>query len=869
LSRRHLHTALAILALFALSACASSKKQNFISRAYHDITARDNGYFNAKLLLAQSSEYLWEGQLEDFSQTLPVYKYGSKEGAQEEQVNLDEVIKKSSIVIQLHKKSKWVDDCYLLIGKANFYKKEYEEAITSFQYIVNQYENGSGDKKKKRKKKKSDEENFMTKISHQPVANEAALWIVKSLIESGKYSDAKTALSVIKGNEKFPESLLDELYATEAHLYWKQKQYPQCIESLSLAAEATKDKALKARYNFILAQLHETQGNFQGSIDAYNEVIRLKPDYVTDFYARLYIATQSMQNFGMSSDNTVNTLKDMLKEDKYREFFPLIYNTLADIELAKKQEEPAIHYLRKGVITGDVDPEEKAISYMKLGDIFYNRSDFKPAFIYYDSSLQTLTREHARRKTVVDRRDGLEELVKALNTIETERRLQYLAGLSEYELELEIDKMIAEDEAERQEFLDGNTGDDDRANNTDGSSFYFYNASLLTKGASEFKLKWGTRSLEDDWRRSDKSSFSEETDLADGSETPEAEDSEIDLNSDKLTREQIISSLPTTEEEMAESINRIAGALYRAGAIYRQKFGENEQATDYFEQNINDFPENPFELQSLYQLYVIFDGSPRQDQYATAILDKYPESLFANIIKDPEYLERQLKKDEEIELYYAATYDLYTGGDLTTASKRLNEADSLFPENPLQPKFDMLKALLLADPSNLDAFAAALQEVIDKHSGNEVADKAKAILQLIGAPDKVEEVSSEDLFKFKGNEEHYAIMMLPGRSKLANDVKNQLSNFNSKNFSLKKLRISSLLFGSDQTLVLIKTFTDAEDGLNYYDFVNDSFDEVFDGIDMEGHEFFIISKANYVQLYKSKELDVYVSFFEQNYISAE
>ena len=360
-----------------MSACASSKKESFISRAYHDITARDNGYFNAKLLLAQSAENLWNSQEEDYSKTLPVFKFGSKDAAQAEQNSLDEVIKKSSIVIQLHKKSKWVDDCYLLIGKANFYERNYDEAITSFQYIINKYEEGP--RKKKKKKKKDDEPGFISQLQHQPVANEAALWIVRSLVEEKKYSDAKTALAVIKGNSKFPEELLDDLYATEAHLYQRQGQTESCINALTLAAEDTKDKALKARYHFILAQLNEQIGNYQQSVDELNQVIKLKPDYVTDFYARLYVATQGMEYFGMSSQKTEGVLKDMLKEDKYKEFFPLIYNTLADIELAGSNTKGAKEYLRMGIKTGDVAPEEKAISYVKLGDIFYDDAEFQPA----------------------------------------------------------------------------------------------------------------------------------------------------------------------------------------------------------------------------------------------------------------------------------------------------------------------------------------------------------------------------------------------------------------------------------------------------------------------------------------------------------
>ncbi len=847
-----------------MSACASSKKESFISRAYHDITARDNGYFNAKLLLAQSAENLWNSQEEDYSKTLPIFKFGTKDAAQGEQSSLDEVIKKSSIVIQLHKKSKWVDDCYLLIGKANFYERNYEEAITSFQYIINKYEEGPRKKKKKKKKKKSDESNFIAQLQHQPVANEAALWIVRSLVEEKKYSDAKTALAVIKGNTKFPEELLDELYATEAHLYQRQGQTESCINALTLAAEGTKDKALKARYHFILAQLNEQLGNYQQSVDELNRVIKLKPDYVTDFYARLYVATQGMQYFGMSSQKTEGILKDMLKEDKYKEFFPLIYNTLADIEIAGNNTKGAKDYLRMGIKTGDVDPEEKAISYVKLGDIYYDAAEFQPAYNSYDSALMSLNREYARHREVMDRRDGLIDLVKALKTIETEKRLQFLAGLNDYALELEIAKMIAEDEAaNQQDFLtDGDQNQNVKPTGS-GTDFYFYNLTLLSRGQSEFKLKWGARKLEDNWRRSDKRSYGEE-DIADNIGTQEPEESDIDLNSDKLTREQIINSLPKSEEALATSNDRIAGALYKAGSIYRQKFSNNKKASEYFDQNINDYPENAFELQSLYQQYVIFDGLPKQDVYRSAILVRYPNSLFANLIRDPNYLQNQLKKDEEVEAFYATTYEYYTAGDLTSLKARLVEADSLYPNNPLQPQFDMLRALSLANSEDTEPFAAALNKVINDHPDHEVADRAKEILKLINKGEEKEEVSG-GVYNYKPKEEHYAIIMLPAKSKDATTVKNKLADFNTKNYNLKKLRISSLLFGNDQTLVLIKTFDASEDAMNYYRFLNQSFSTTFEGIDMGESSFFVVSKSNYVQLYKSKDLDTYVDFFNEFY----
>jgi hypothetical protein len=43
--------------------------------------------------------------------------------------------------------------------------------------------------------------------------------------------------------------------------------------------------------------------------------------------------------------------------------------------------------------------------------------------------------------------------------------------------------------------------------NSSKGEWYFYNASLKSKGASEFKAKWGNRGNVDNWRRSAGMSF--------------------------------------------------------------------------------------------------------------------------------------------------------------------------------------------------------------------------------------------------------------------------------------------------------------------------------------------------------------------------
>lgn len=878
MKRKILHITIAILSLFYLSACSSSKKStknNWVSRSYHDVTARDNGYFNAKLLMAQNEEMLWNSQADNYDEILPVFKYGDQQTVQTMAPSFDEIIKKTSIAIQLHPKSKWVDDSYLLIGKSNFYKGDTEESLTAFQYIISKYSDPKKKKKKsgnKSKKKKADngEKTFSDNFKHQPSYHDASLWIVRTLIADNEFANAQTALSVIKGQKNFPEELYDEMYAVETDLYMQQKQYTSAVEPLTKAIEYTKSKSLRARYNFILSQLYSLQGDYDNAIKSLNTVIALKPDYVTDFYAKLSIAKISMNNYGFSDAETLKTLTEMATSEKYKEFYSLLYYSLAEIELGKKNKEQAITYYNLSVRNGDNDPEQKALSYMRLGDLYYKDVNYVVSYAYYDSCLITLPKTNDRFTQTVDRRDGLKELVQYLDIIENEKRLQYLASLNEWDLAKELDKMLAEQEeaASGQDFLESDVTD--TKEETGSGNFYFYNATLKSKGFTEFKRVWGTRQLEDNWRRADKT-----TQLAEESEKGDVitDEKTVDLNSDKLTREDIIKSLPKTAAQLAVSNEKIAMALYNAGAVYKQRFNQLEEAKTQFKTNVDDYPDNSFELQSLYQLYILETNATVKSDLKNKILNKYPESLFANIIRDPDYLNKQLKKDAAVEEYYTTTLQYYQEGAYNTASARLTAVDSLFKENPYKPKFEMLNALLIASAGDRDGFIDALEKIVAKYPTDEVGVKAKSILMSLGFSDNVvkdtETIDPNTIYTFNGNEEHYFIGVINITGKAATNLKNNLATFNSSNYSLKNLRISSLLLGKEKTLVLVKSFPESASALEYYTSVDANMDNIMTGVEIDDVIFMVISKTNYVQFYKSKDVDAYQLFFEENYSENE
>ena len=148
---KYINKALLILVVFSMaSACTTQKKKSDMSalgELYHNTTAHYNGYFNADELVTASILTLDQQHEDNYTKLLPMYEYVAAENPQAVAPDLDEAIKKVSIVVNLHRYSKWTDDCYLIVGKAQYLKQDYESAEETLRYMANEF---SPEKMKKR-----------------------------------------------------------------------------------------------------------------------------------------------------------------------------------------------------------------------------------------------------------------------------------------------------------------------------------------------------------------------------------------------------------------------------------------------------------------------------------------------------------------------------------------------------------------------------------------------------------------------------------------------------------------------------------------------------------------------------------------------
>jgi hypothetical protein len=151
--KKYLFLTLASCVVFA---CTTTKKRSeaaFIPKLYHNITAEYNGYFNANVLYTEAIDKLNLQHQDNYTQILDLYPYTAADNPKAIAPDMDKGIQKLSIVISLHRISDWVDDSYLLYGKSQYLKQDYEGAKETFEFLTDNY---NPDKKSKKVYTKKD-----------------------------------------------------------------------------------------------------------------------------------------------------------------------------------------------------------------------------------------------------------------------------------------------------------------------------------------------------------------------------------------------------------------------------------------------------------------------------------------------------------------------------------------------------------------------------------------------------------------------------------------------------------------------------------------------------------------------------------------
>lgn len=850
----------------------STKKNRWINRTYHNTTSHYNGYFNARETLKESVKGLESGHQEDFNEILPIFIYGDEATSQSMFGDMDIIYEKCSRVINRHSMSikgkencKWIDDSWLLLGKSHFYKQDYTAAQQTFKFVYRNYPKTHG-------------------------KYEAMLWSARTAIESKDFREADRLMARLEGDKEFPNDLQEEFYAVYADLFLKQEQYEDAIIYLKRCVEVTKKKKEKTRRMFILAQLYQADGDFQQSSGLYAQVIKRNPPYQMAFYARINRALAFDTNTG-NSDEVRAALKKMLRDEKNLEFRDQIYYALAELELAEQNEEEGIDYLVKSTRASVSNNTIKGKAFLKLAEIYFVKPNYESAQLNYDSAVSFLPKEYPNYDRIVGISESLTQLITDINIIHDEDSLQKVAKMSPSERDALIDSKIQDAiDREEQARLDAEQSEfnqlqsqNNQARNFQGGNgeFWPYDPAQIGFGFSEFKRIWGNRKLEDNWRRSNRRSLPNEV-------FEEAANGETSTDTSQTKGRQLsakdkgyyLKNLPITEKQMQASNGRIVDAYYDLGMVYKDQMYDDPKAIQAFEDLVNRFPDNRYEATTYYQLYLLYRKEDtknigKSEYYKGLILSKYENSEYAQLIRDPQYLEKRKNNKSEVLAYYKKTYSYYKQGFYSQTLENCHKAEGLYPGNTLRPKFDFLKALSTGQTSGKIALIAELQEVIKNHGAHEVADESRELLAYLNSQEAREKQDAQksekdaNLYAYDPESKHSVVLLIPAEGSNINKIKIQISDFNKRSFRLDGLKVEAVFLDNQKThMVTIKQFDSAAKAIIYYKaFNNESFR--LRGLNDKDYPFFAISFINTGIFYQDKRVELYQEFFNKNYLKEE
>lgn len=863
-----------MIPLLFLFSC-SIKKNSFTRRAFHNLTCHYNGYWNGDQAYKDGLQSLNNKVVEDYTKVLPVFNYGDEKDVQTINQNMDRAIEKASIMIQRHSMKfsnveyvKWIDDCYLLIGKARLYKREYIGARRSFKFVIAEY-------------------------PENDIKYEAMLWLARTYNQLEEYEKAEpvlTSFAKIMTEENVPLNTRKTFPLVFANYYILQEKYDKAKKYLSQAVNINTKKQLVTRLKFVQAQIFQKEENLSRASELYSQVIKRNPPYEMAFQAKINMAKSFDAESG-NSEQIVKILNKMLRDSKNKEYRDQIYYALAEVALKDNNDTLAINHLRLSVALSTENDYQKSVSSLKVADMYFNIPDYENSQAYYDTAMQSLPKDFPNYEQEKAKAETLSLMVDNLSTIQMQDSLQYLAALNENERSSIIDKIIEDYIEEENQKLEEiriqqqNAQFDEPADNiipgrAAGGKWYFYNPQTLSFGYTEFVKKWGKRKLEDLWMLKNKKSTSfgiqsEELMASDST----ISDSTIIVSNDPKERGFYLQNIPLTPEQIAVSDSLIIESFFMLGKLYKEGLKNNEKAAGTLKELISRYSENKYLLKSYYNLYKIFgeeDNQKQSDFYKNLIVANYPESNYAKVILNPDYYKEINAQKSEAAGLYKKAYQAWLDKEYYIVMSYADYAIDTYEDTALIPKFDYLKALSLGKIEVTDSLIVALRKIVAQYPKSSVKPLAENILAQLTNSNSDKETKKNQKEKalrqspykhHKKKDAHFYVFVI--NTKEVNipvhALKVRVSDFNKENYRLMELNINSILLDDQHQIITVGNFKDDKTALSYLNHISTS-EYVYANMSPETHDSFVISTSNYPIFYREKNVKNYLEFFKKDYL---
>jgi len=900
-----------------------------------------NYYFNANNKVNLVVEKSRIAHKDDYSKLLSFYPYELENTAQQK-MDLDSVIYTCTAGILIHDlRNDWIDNMYLLIGKAYFYRKDFDSAQMTFQFInynlFPRKKHEDDDKvigtsaaaagssisiadKEKRK--------FVQRVMTLPPSrNDALIWLARTSIEQGEYGEAGGLISTLQQDPNLPKRLRNDLDEVASYLFFKQGGFDSSAAHLEKALSNAEDKEDKSRREYLLAQLFEMNHQYDKASVYYLKAAKHTVDPLMDIYARLNNAKMLKGGSIKEMDKTIDNLARMARKDKYDTYRDIMYYAAGQISLQKPDTTLALNYFHKSLKYNDNNLPYKNKVFLQLGDIAFDRKQYRLASALYDS-LQTSDSTLGDRLPQIEaRRAALSKIVEAVTNIEREDSLQRIATMVPTEREDYVKKLLRRLRKEnglKEDKNDVGSGFNDPfsasrqpqdifAGNSPKGEWYFNNGSMKSKGFNEFKSKWGNRANVDNWRRVSVTAANP------NNRTPGISDVKDKTKGnngtpgngpgDDLTYEGLMKNLPLTDEQKVASNEVIATNMFNLGKTYQNELEEYQLAADTYEGYLQRFPNrllNGEVYLGLYYSYLKLGNRSKAEYYKNLLSTKFADSPSGKLLITGSA--SATTKNPAATKVYEHIYDLFIEGNFDAAINEKKTADATYGVNYWTPQLLYIEALYNVKQRNDSVAITGLQNIITLYPNSPLKDKAENVINvlrrraeietyltnlqvtrmtddsvivqndqpIVKAPvtppvvkDSVKKVAApltNGSFTMSVTSPHYVLMILDKVDGVyVNEAKNAIARYNNEKFYGEPIVINKDVLDATRNLLVISSFPDAEAALKYYGKLRNDAKSELSWLPAAKYSFLIITDQNLQLLKTNKDITGYKTLLNTQY----
>ena len=872
-----------ILLIFVLVVGCGTKKNTAYRRFYHRFTSYFNYYFNAQEAYKSGVKQANKSMQYDYTRFLPFCIAGLPDAALSTGGEMDRAQTKCAMLIKSHSltvkpergkealtpKEKafyaqnefnlYARKAWLLIGKARIWSGDFQKAAQAIDFSMMQF-------------------------AGLPEGWEAQLWKARIEMLSGQNLEAKERFATLSVSPYRPKGkeytfLLESMWTD---LLVAEQNYDDAYQHGRIALANAPTRLDRARCRLALAQLAEETKNYNEAFVLYKKVSSSAPNYEMSFNALVRSASLAARVQGKGMERS---LRKLAKDEKNADYLDQIYYALGEMAFAKGDTAGGIDLFKESAKKSLSNNKQKGASHLRVAEYYFAKNNYLQAAAAYDSALTALPESYPRYAEIAKRGAVLGHLAEMQGVVLREDSLQRVANMTETQridfiqgiiAKLREEERLAKIEEEKEQldrnFALQNEYRQGAVQNTSGKSdggWYFYNTSTLGFGRSDFKVKWGTRKLEDNWRRKNKQVTSHT-----GAEGAQQQDS-TQKGVDKYSVQYYLADLPLSDSAKTRSNAEIKRALFEMAEAYRNDFNDAQRAMDTYENLLSRFPQDESAAEACFMAYLTAERAHQtaaQKRFQDRLLSKYGTSTYARILSDPEYMEKVRAEREKNEALADNILELMRNAQRAEAYRMAEKAEKESTADEYKVYFALLAALNSGDERGDTVQVASLKTFVQTYKDYPESKYADDVLRAIAKRDLVgDEVApliignqevvtakSEKQFVYEEGEHDLILVFNPKEN--IRELKFLAISFGVDYDVNLNLEVEEFNLNENATLLIVRSFADHEAAIAFRDAMDEA--EPFGEITPF---YIVITPSNLELLKEQKGFLPYLDFYKKNY----